>query len=165
MRTEKELSTFLDSPATKYAHEYVYPGGDKKTQPRVAIAIVNNNILYVIKRGALCKNAGKYGLITGRVDVGETHLQAAVREFEEETTVKLRPEVLRFSFAGDHKGAMVTYYEVDVSSFSTLRLQHTAEVEAYAELHELPAEAELHYSTQQFLETWDACGRLFKRRD
>lgn len=105
---------------------------------RVFIAVFDhtNDQLLLGKRGANCKNAGQWGLFGGKIDAGESANQAAQRELEEETGVRLTlGELAAFTtdvFYASRKSRSYTIIQIDKRKLDLFDRYTTAEVEEYA---------------------------------
>ena len=89
----------------------------KITQIEYADVIVTDkegNILFLHRKKESSFEPQKWGTPGGHVDVGETALEAAQRELEEETGITAKPKDLKF--LGEHTGkdCFITYYTLTV---------------------------------------------------
>lgn len=87
--------------------------------PTVGIVILKGSQVLLVKHGERAGHmTGTYGLPGGRIDIGETPIQAVTRELEEETGMRVREEDLR---------ELPQKYEVDLprKNGETLSVHHT----------------------------------------
>ena len=77
----------------------------------VVILNTNNNILAQKRSKLKSTNPGKWGIFSGKVDLGENFKDAAVREVYEEIGVKLNKEELKIlSKYKDNKAFFIIFY-------------------------------------------------------
>lgn len=78
---------------------FVYDNAPENTIPDIEAAgsfIEHNNKILLLKRAPEKKGGGKWGLPAGKLEPGESTLQAAIRELFEETGIEAFPHQLEF---------------------------------------------------------------------
>ena len=81
--------------------------------PVVGVVIVNNNNEILLQKRSMLKksNPGKWGICSGKVDLGEIPLDAGVRETLEEIGITLNKDDLKFlSIYTNEKAYFTVYY-------------------------------------------------------
>ncbi len=79
----------------------------------VGIVIINENNEILLQKRSKCKkvNPGKWGICGGKVEIGETTLDAGIRETFEEIGIALNKSELKFlSTAKNEKAYFTVYY-------------------------------------------------------
>ena len=79
----------------------------------VGIVIINENNEILLQKRSKCKkvNPGKWGICGGKVEIGETTLDAGIRETFEEIGIALNKSELKFlSTAKNEKAHFTVYY-------------------------------------------------------
>lgn len=144
---------------------------EKDEDPRVWVVIRkpgDPKCILLGRRAPRCNNPGTYGLFGGHVDLGESLLEAAVRELEEETTMVASESQLRLVKISTRKGAPNSWFELSVGGtphFDLSCVHFTSEVDSYLwyntqtgyvnkvlnYLTNLVEDIKLHYSMKCFL--------------
>ena len=79
----------------------------------VGVVIINENNEILLQKRSKCKkvNPGKWGICGGKVEIGETTLDAGIRETFEEIGIALNKSELKFlSTAKNEKAHFTVYY-------------------------------------------------------
>lgn len=90
--------------------------------PVVGVVIINSKNEILFQKRSKCKknNPGKWGICGGKVNFGETPIEAGVRETFEEIGISLNKEDLKFVSINPHnKGFFTVYYvkqDVDINN-------------------------------------------------
>jgi len=111
---------------------------ESDTDTRVWVIIrnwFNPDWVLLGKRSAQCNNPGTYGLFGGHLDAGEDMYRGAIRELQEETTIKVSRLDIMHVDSAQRKGATLNYFEVrSLEGFLDVegpRLPVTDEVDSY----------------------------------
>lgn len=105
-KTDKWVSDLDEFDTNDIYNEYYLPVAK-------VIIINNNNEILLQKRSILKRNKpGKWGTCGGKVDMGETTIEAGVRETFEEIGILLNKEDLKFLKAYRSRKAYFTAYYV-----------------------------------------------------
>ena len=80
----------------------------------VGVVIINENNEILLQKRSKCKkvNHGKWGICGGKVEIGETTLDAGIRETFEEIGIALNKSELKFLSAAKNEKAHFTVYYV-----------------------------------------------------
>ena len=80
----------------------------------VGVVIINENNEILLQKRSKCKkvNPGKWGICGGKVEIGETTLDAGIRETFEEIGIALNKSELKFLSAAKNEKAHFTVYYV-----------------------------------------------------
>ncbi len=88
--------------------------------PVVGVVIINKNNEVLLQKRSRCKraNPSKWGICGGKVDLGETSIEAGIRETFEEIGIRLNKEDLKFLSMDTNEKIHFTVYcvrkDVDV---------------------------------------------------
>ncbi len=80
----------------------------------VGVVIINENNEILLQKRSKCKkvNPGKWGICGGKVEIGETTLDAGIRETFEEIGIDLDKSELKFLSMGKNEKAHFTVYYI-----------------------------------------------------
>jgi len=82
--------------------------GTETTRLGVALALIDQNLRILLERRS---DVGWWGLTGGRIDPGETPLECAIREVNEETGLVINPEpIMLLDIYGDPEDGRILQY-------------------------------------------------------
>ena len=115
------------------------PSGHYISVVGVVIVNQNNEILLQKRSNQKRANPGKWGICGGKVDLGETPLEAAIRETLEEIGIELNPNELRFLNMDTNEKVHFTVYYIkkDIHVGECILQKEELEEVQYFKLEEL----------------------------
>jgi 8-oxo-dGTP pyrophosphatase MutT (NUDIX family) len=118
---------------------------EKKTSKTAWVILFTLNKLILGKRSPSMKNSNQWNFFGGHVDEGESAVEAAVRELQEEAQLKINvSELKKIAEIGD-----ATYFSLKVESGAASTTPEVSKVKEF-KLTDLPDN--LHSKTQNFFD-------------